>query len=85
MYRINVVTPSSIDGFFKLIFPVPFYECVYSDTFFYSPILFPISIHYFCLIYAEYMAYPVCSSLYVMLLYQKELLIIPCCIAQTAT
>ena len=36
MYRINAVTPSSIDGFLKLIFPVPFYECVYTDTFFYG-------------------------------------------------
>jgi len=42
VYRINVVTPSSIDGFFKLIFPVPFYECTYTDTFFYGFDFVPI-------------------------------------------
>jgi len=42
VYRINVVTPSSIDEFFSLIYPVPFYECVYTDTFFYgSEFFFP--------------------------------------------
>ena len=42
MYTINVVIPSSIDGIFLLIFPVPFYECVYTDTFFYGSDFVPI-------------------------------------------
>jgi hypothetical protein len=42
VYRINVVIPSSIDGFLLLIFPVPFYESVYFDTFFYGFDFVPI-------------------------------------------
>jgi len=45
VYRINVVTPSSIDGLFflfLLICSVPFYKCVCTDTPFYGSDFVPI-------------------------------------------